>query len=204
MLKHSSSNPYAFTEQGIAMLSAVFERLDRVELGRNNNQLLVLNLIYRYFSKIFRMKGFNEMTKNMIENFFKRYERFFAQFLNGEMDANEMDALYAQEFIAASSIGVMAGKNNSEFQQAMAQGYEQYRKIGTKGMRVREVRVSSIDELHCVAHVAWTATYANANSPNIEIDFDVHYLLQELKGKLHIFGWVSGNEQELLKEYGVI
>jgi len=33
-LKHSSSNPYAFTEQGIAMLSdrEMFARLDRVEL----------------------------------------------------------------------------------------------------------------------------------------------------------------------------
>ncbi len=144
------------------------------------------------------------MTKNMIENFFKRYEGFFAQSLNGEVDAKEMAELYAREFIAASPIGVMAGKNNSEFQQVMAQGYEQYRKIGTKGMRVRGIRVSPIDELHCVAHVAWTATYANANNPSIEIDFDVHYLLQELKGKLHIFGWVSGNEEELLKEYGVI
>jgi len=33
-LKHSSSNPYAFTEQGISMLSnrEMFARLDRVEL----------------------------------------------------------------------------------------------------------------------------------------------------------------------------
>ena len=144
------------------------------------------------------------MTKDILEKFFKRYEQFFTQSLDGELDANEMSALYAQEFIAASPIGVMAGKNDNQFQQALAQGYEQYRKIGTKGMRVRGVSVSPIDELHCVAHVAWTATYANANNPNIEIDFDVHYLMQELNNKPHIFGWVSGNEQELLKEYGVI
>jgi len=144
------------------------------------------------------------MTKDILENFFRRYEQFFTQSLNGEVDVNEMSALYAQEFIAASPLGVMAGKNDSQFQQALAQGYEQYRKIGTKGMRVREVSISPIDELHCVAHVAWTATYANVNNPNIAIDFDVHYLMQEINNKPQIFGWISGNEQELLKEYGVI
>lgn len=140
----------------------------------------------------------------MLEKFFMRYEQFFTQSLEGEIDVNELSVLYAQEFIAASPIGVMAGKNDSQFHQALTQGYEQYRKIGTKGMRVREVRISPIDELHCVAHVAWTATYANANNFKIEIDFDVHYLMQELNGKPYIFGWISGNEQELLKEYGVI
>lgn len=77
------------------------------------------------------------MTKDILEKFFKRYEQFFTQSLDGELDANEMSALYAQEFIAASTIGVMAGKNDNQFQQALAQGYEQYRKIGTKGMRIR-------------------------------------------------------------------
>ena len=35
-----------------------------------------------------------------------------------------------------------------------------------------------------------------ANNQKVDIDFDVHYLMQELNGKLHIFGWISGNEQE--------
>ncbi|MGN0424721.1 MAG: hypothetical protein ACI4FY_05320 [Acetatifactor sp.] len=88
------------------------------------------------------------MTKDTLEKFFQRYERFFMQSLSGEIDGDEMSELYAPEFIAASPIGVLAGKN--------------------------------------------------------DIDFDVHYLMQELNGKLRIFGWISGNEQELLKQYGVI
>lgn len=144
------------------------------------------------------------MTKDEVKNFFMRYEQFFMQSLNGEIDTDELSSLYAQEFIAASPLGVMAGKNDVIFQKTLVQGYEQYRKMGTQRMRMRDVSISPIDEIHCVAHVAWTATYSVAEKPNIEIDFEVHYLMQELDNKLHVFGWISGNEQDLLKEYGVI
>lgn len=144
------------------------------------------------------------MTLDIVEGFFARYEQFFAQSLAGKMDGNEISSLYAQEFIAASPLGVLAGKNDPAFQQALAQGYVQYRKIGTKDMRVRKVDISPIDELHCVAHVAWTATYTTPHSPYISIDFDVHYLLQQLGSGPRIFGWVAGDEQEVLKQHGVI
>ena len=117
------------------------------------------------------------MTKDSVEKFFERYERFFKQSLDEKMDVNEISSLYAQEFIAASPVGVMTGKNDVRFQEAMMQGYANYRKIGTKGMRVREVSISPIDELHCIAHVAWTAMYATVGKPNIAIDFEVHYLM---------------------------
>lgn len=144
------------------------------------------------------------MTKETLEKFFQRYECFFMKSLNGEPDAVEMSELYAPEFIAASPLGVLTGKNDDGFRQALSSGYEQYREIGTKGMYVRGVGMSQIDELHCVAHVAWTASYETPDERQIDIDFNVHYLMQELDGKLRIFGWVSGNEQELLKRYGVI
>jgi len=159
----------------------------------------------RFLQKGFtNCEGGDKMTKDDVKNFFMRYERFFMQSLNGEIDSEELDSLYAQEFIAASPFGVMTGKNDNVFQETLAQGYEQYRKIGTKGMRVREVSISPIDEMHCVAHVAWTATYSVAEKPDLEIDFEVHYLMQELDHKLHVFGWIAGNEQDLLKEYGII
>ena len=144
------------------------------------------------------------MTKELLEKFFQRYERFFMKSFRGEIDGNEMAELYAPEFIAASPIGVLTGKNDAEFRNALSSGYEQYRKIGTKGMHVRGVEMLPIDEFHCVANVAWTASYEIANNQQVDIDFDVHFLMQELDGKLRIFGWISGNEQELLKQYGVI
>lgn len=139
-----------------------------------------------------------------VRGLFERYERFFNKSLGGKVDMNELASLYASEFIGAAPAGVRAGKNDDQFKQAMAQGYDHYRAVGTKEMRIRNIRLSPIDELHCVAHVAWTATYARKDHPDVAIDFDVHYLVQMLDGEQpKVFGWVSGDEQALLKKHGI-
>ncbi|MCD6672151.1 MAG: DUF4440 domain-containing protein [Burkholderiaceae bacterium] len=139
-----------------------------------------------------------------VRKFFERYESCFNQSLRGDMDTDEVAALYASEFIAASPAGVMAGKNDDQLKQVMAQGFARYRAIGTKEMRIRNVRLSSIDDCHCVAHVAWTATYARNDQPDVAMDFDVHYLVQKLDGEPKVFGWISGDEQALLVKHGII
>ena len=135
--------------------------------------------------------------------FFERYESLFNRSLAGKTDIDEVAALYAPEFIAASPAGVTTGKNDEQLRQVMAQGYARYRAIGTKEMRIRNVRLSPMDDFHCVAHVAWTATYARSDRPDVAIDFDVHYFVQQLDGQPRVFGWVSGDEQALLQEHGI-
>lgn len=135
--------------------------------------------------------------------FFERYASLFNRALAGETDMDAVAALYAPAFVAASPAGVVTGKNDAQLRQVMAQGYARYREIGTRGMRIREVRLSPIDEHHCVAHVAWTATYARGNR-DVAIDFEVHYMVQLLDGEPKVFGWISGDEEALLREHGVI
>jgi hypothetical protein len=145
-----------------------------------------------------------EMMESAVRKLFERYESFFNRSLGGDMDMGEVASLYASEFIGAAPAGVMTGKNDDQFKQVMAQGYAHYRAIRTKEMRIRNVRLSPIDEHHCVAHVAWTATYARKDQPDVAIDFDVHYFVQKLDGEPKVFGWVSGDEQALLRKHGVI
>jgi hypothetical protein len=141
--------------------------------------------------------------KTSVRKFFERYKNFFNLALNGGTDLDEVAALYASEFIAASPAGVMTGKNDDQLKQVMAQAYARYRATGTKEMRIRNVRISPLDEYHCVAHVAWTATYARIIQQDVTIDFDVHYFVQKLDGEPKVFGWVSGDEQALLKKHGI-
>jgi hypothetical protein len=144
-----------------------------------------------------------QMHANM-RAFFERYERAFKKALGGEPDMAEISSFYAAEFIAASPAGVISGKNDDQLKQVMAQGYARYRAIGTKEMRIRDINISPLDELHCVAHVAWTASYARDHQPDVAIDFEVHYLVQQLKQESRIFGWVSGDEQEQLRKHGIV
>lgn len=138
-----------------------------------------------------------------VRKLFERYERVFNASLHGNVDMEDVAGLYASEFIAASPAGVMTGKNDEQLKQVMAQGYARYRTIGTKEMRIRGLRISPMDEHHCVAHVAWRATYARQGRPDVTIDFDVHYLVQQLGVEPRVFGWVSGDEQALLKKHGI-
>jgi len=135
---------------------------------------------------------------------FERYESLFNRALGGDVDMDEVASLYASEFIGAAPAGVMTAKNDDRFKQVMAQDYTRYRAIGTKDMRIRNIRLSSIDDRHCVAHVAWTATYARKDQPDVAIDFDVHYFVRRLNGEPKVFGWVSGDEQALLREHGIV
>jgi hypothetical protein len=140
-----------------------------------------------------------------VKQLFERYEQFFETSLSGKaIEMDELSSLYASEFIAASPLGVMTGKNDEQLKEVMTQGYAHYREIGTKEMRVRDLHISQIDEHHCVAHVAWTATYARRGQADVTIDFDVHYLVQKLDKEPKVFGWISGDEQSLLKQHGII
>jgi hypothetical protein len=134
---------------------------------------------------------------------FERYEQFFRTSLAGSVDMDAVAALYASEFIAASPSGVKAGKNDAKLKETMEAGYARYRALGTKDMRIRDLGVTPLDEHHCVVHVAWTATYAK-DGREIAVDFDVRYLVQRLDGQPKVFGWVTGDEQALLKEQGII
>lgn len=139
-----------------------------------------------------------------VHEFFHRYQRLFQDGIAGRVDADALSRCYAAEFIAAVPQGVMAGKNDSQLIAVMRAGYARYRAIGTRGMAIRGIAIDAIDALHCLAHVAWRATYARQGRDDLDIDFDVHYLLRLADGKPQIFGWVSGDEQEVLRRHGIL
>jgi hypothetical protein len=84
-----------------------------------------------------------ELIETGVKKLFERYEQLFNKCLGDGIDMEEVSSLYASEFIAASSAGVLTGRNDDQLKQVMAQGYAHYRAIGTKEMRIRG--------LHCAA-----------------------------------------------------
>ena len=139
-----------------------------------------------------------------VKELFERYEHVFRCALRGVIDMNEAALLYAPEFIAATPAGVVTGKNDEQLKQVMEEGYARYRAQGMKDVRVRGLRISPIDEEHCVGHVAWRAIYARKDQPDIAIDFEVHYFVRGLGSDPRVFGWVSGDELARLKQHGLM
>lgn len=142
--------------------------------------------------------------ENSVKEFFERYAKLFRMALTDEVDMDTIVSSYATAFVAASPAGVSVGQNDDHLRQVMHQGFENYRRIGTKDMRLRNVRIAPIDEHHCLARVSWTAIYDRGSEPDISIDFEVHYLMQQLEDVPKVFGWISGDEQAVLKQHGII
>jgi uncharacterized protein (UPF0147 family) len=69
-LKHSTSMPYAFTEQGIAMLSSVL----------NSERAINVNIaIMRTFVKLREILGSNDLLRRKIESMERKYDEKFEQ-----------------------------------------------------------------------------------------------------------------------------
>jgi hypothetical protein len=145
-----------------------------------------------------------ESIKSRIRDFFTAYEKRYAEALNGNIDVEATAAVFAEAFIEANPFGVSAGKNDDAFRKAIPQGMEFYRKIGTRSMEVDSVAITPLDASHHMAKVHWRATYAKKDKEDLVIEFDVFYLLQDINHELKIFAYITGDEQGVMKEHGLI
>lgn len=139
---------------------------------------------------------------NDVRVLFERYARTFDRGLRGEDVAAETAEYFAPQFIASVPAGVYTGANGEPLREAVADGFQRYRALGTQAMLLGDVRVVPIDERHAIAFVAWTATYEKAGAA-IAIPFTNCYFLR-LDERLRIFGWVAGDEEAALREHGIV
>jgi hypothetical protein len=116
------------------------------------------------------------------------------------LDGKAMRAAFADYFVGASPKGVAGGKNGLLFRLMLPRGIKYYRKIGTLAMDLKDVRATDLDHHHAMAHVDWNARYKGGQ----EIAFTNIYLLQVRDGAAKIFAWITGDEQQALKDAGVI
>lgn len=142
--------------------------------------------------------------QNRIRDFFTAYETRYAEALAGHTDVEQTAGAFADDFIEANPFGVQGGKNDASFRKAIPEGMEFYRKIGTQSMEVDSVAITPLDASHHMAKVHWKATYAKDDKPAQVIEFDVIYLLQDIDETLKVFAYITGDEQGVLKEHGLI
>jgi hypothetical protein len=139
-----------------------------------------------------------------IINFFRQYERRFNDSLKDNADVEGTIACFGDYFIEASPTGLTAGKNDEAFRKSIPEGYAFYKSIGTQSMKILAIDVHKLDNYHAMAKIHWLAHYASKNKRTDSIDFDVIYLLQVLTEEPKIFAYITGDEQKILREKGLI
>mgnify|MGYP003576478747 FL=1 len=140
-----------------------------------------------------------------IENFFNRYENVVNEALSGgEPDIDETVNSFAPEFIAASPVGIMAGKNNRKFRKSITEGWEFYKKIGIRAMDILSTQITILDQFHAITKVHWNCSFVRKNKTKGEIAFENYYLLKKSGDDLRIFAYITGDEQQALKDESLI
>jgi len=123
---------------------------------------------------------------------------------DGVADAEKVAACFANCFIEATPAGVICGKNDEQFRQAIPQGYDFYKSAGITAMDITGKEITQLDEHHAMARIHWRSLFTRKNGITGGIDFDVIYFLQDLGNGLKIFAYITGDEKKALRDSGLI
>jgi hypothetical protein len=145
-----------------------------------------------------------DAVRQDLEAFFDAYEKRFNDALKGSPDIESMAAAFADSFIEASPKGIVCGQNDAQFRQAIPKGYDFYRSIGTKAMRIVWRNITPLDDYHALVKIHWQALFDRQGGNEEKVDFDVVYFVQTLDDGPKIFAYVTGDEQQILQERGLI
>ena len=138
-----------------------------------------------------------------IDSFFESYQNNFNKALIGHDDLEGTMSTFAEYFVGASPAGVLGAANNDEFRDAISKGNKFYRDIGTVSMKIDHIETAQLDSIHFMAKVFWRSAY-NKNGELKSIDFFVIYLLQQRNDGFKIFTYITGDEQKILREQGIL
>jgi hypothetical protein len=145
------------------------------------------------------------MLDEKINIFFSDYEARFNKALNGEeLDISGIQNSFAKHYIEANPGGINCGSNDFLFRLSIPKGYRFYKKLGMRSIRISEKQIIPLDTYHYMVRVNWNAWYIKKNEISESIDFTVIYFLQHLNNELKIFSYITGEEQKLLLEKGLL
>ena len=113
-------------------------------------------------------------------------------------------AAFAPYFVASSPQGVYGAKNGWLFRFMIPRGYARYRRLGTQRMEIRGLSVVPLDDHHALARTHWWSSYRRKSGEPVEIEFDSIYVLRIAAGQEpQIFAYITGDEQQVLKDHGL-
>jgi hypothetical protein len=141
-----------------------------------------------------------------VRSFFEAYARRMNDALDDPPKVNVGKAreAFADYFVGTDPRSVRGARNGLLFRLMLPRGYRRYRKIGTKRMELRRVEVTQLDDYHAMAQTRWRSLYVKKDGERVEIEFDNIYLLHIPDGgRPKIFAWITGDEEQVLKDHGV-
>ena len=121
------------------------------------------------------------------------------------IDVSAATAAFARYFVGSNPTQVSGARNGWLFRLMIPRGYAHYRRLCTQRMEVRGLSITPLDDFHVLAHTHWWSSYRRKSGEPVEIEFDNIYLLHIAAGKApKIFAYITGDEQQVLKDHGLL
>lgn len=121
------------------------------------------------------------------------------------VDVPATAAAFARYFVGSNPTQVRGGRTGWLFRLMIPRGFAYYRRLGTQRMEVRGLSITPLDDFHVLARTHWWSSYRRKSGDAVEIEFDNIYLLHIAAGKEpKIFAYVTGDEQQVLKDHGLL
>jgi hypothetical protein len=140
-----------------------------------------------------------------LNDFFNLYAYRFNNAITGETPDIEGTAKsFTGCFIAANPFGVTCGDNNQEFRAAVSQGYAFYKSIGVTSMDILSLEITILNGFHEMTKIRWKCSYTKKDNSKGNIEFENIYFTQTRENEHKIFAYITGDEQAVLKENGLI
>lgn len=141
-----------------------------------------------------------------VKKLFEAYGRHSDEALQDPpvVDTETVVRSFAPYVVGSNPQGVFGGANDAAFKEAIPKGFAHYRAVGGKSMTISNVEVTTLDDLHAIAHVDWDFAYTNKAGKSGHVAFRNLYFVTIASGEPRIFAYITPDEQGVMKEHGLV
>jgi hypothetical protein len=122
----------------------------------------------------------------------------------GDDDVATLAASFAPYVVGSSPMGVFGAANDEAFRAMLPKGFAHYRAVGGKSMAITGLEVTTLDDLHAIAHVDWDFSYTNKAGKSGHVQFRNLYFVTIAGGEPRIFAYVTPDEEAAMKAHGLV
>jgi hypothetical protein len=142
--------------------------------------------------------------KAQLKEFFDQYAAIFNSSIKGQPDIEGAAKSFSGCFIGANPSGTSCGSNDEQLRAAISRGYSFYKRIGVTAMDIVSCDPTILDDFHEMTKIRWRCSFTRKDGFRGNIVFENIYFTQTIKDGPKIFCYITGDEQAVLKENGLI
>ena len=142
-----------------------------------------------------------------IEAFFEAYAKRSDDSLRvpSHDNVDGVAASFAQFVVGANPKGVNGGANDETFRKMIPQGLARYRQIGGRTMRITRLKITELDAFNAMVRVDWLFSYQRPlDGRRGDIAFQNIYFLNFATGEPKIFAYITPDEEQAMRDHGLI